>query len=240
MKEIRLLTPEDIDVRVAQTTANDNAVKVSLLLYKDARVDMRILDELFTPTGWQRAHRIIGDRLYCQVSVWDEDKRIWVTKEDVGTESNTEAEKGQASDSFKRACFNWGIGRELYTAPKISVELNTKEYSKDNSGRVRVWASFSVSEIGYDDNRNINRLVIVDRFGKVRYKMGEKAEASHQIYTPMNQEAYWNIIREYALGHLTKQKGDYRQTWIDYTHADKEAIEQFDSDVNNYRTANNL
>lgn len=113
MDEIRLLGKEDIDVRVAQTnTYNNNGqtvVKVSLLLYKNARVDMKILDELFTPMGWKRTHRLIGDRLYCQVEVWDAEKKEWICKEDVGVESNTEAEKGQASDSFKRACVNWGI-----------------------------------------------------------------------------------------------------------------------------------
>ena len=113
MEEIRLLSKEDIDVRVAQTnTYNNNGqliVKVSLLLYKNARVDMKILDELFTPMGWKRSHKLIGDRLYCQVEVYDQAKKEWICKEDVGVESNTEAEKGQASDSFKRACVNWGI-----------------------------------------------------------------------------------------------------------------------------------
>ena len=74
MDEIRLLGKEDIDVRVAQTnTYNNNGqlvVKVNLLLYKDARVDMKVLDELFTPMGWKRTHKLIGDRLYCQVDVW--------------------------------------------------------------------------------------------------------------------------------------------------------------------------
>ena len=128
MDEIRLLSKEDIDVRVAQTnTYNNNGqlvVKVSLLLYKDARVDMKVLDELFTPMGWKRTHKLIGDRRCCQVEVGDAEKKEWICKEDVGVESNTEAEKGQASDSFKRACVNWGIGRELYTAPRISIELN--------------------------------------------------------------------------------------------------------------------
>ena len=86
MKEIRLLGKEDIDVRVAQTSTYEKdgkpVVKVSLLLYKDARVDMKILDELFTPMGWKRTHRMIGDRLFCQVEVWDEDKCEWICKED--------------------------------------------------------------------------------------------------------------------------------------------------------------
>ena len=180
MDEIRLLSKEDIDVRVAQTnTYNNNGqlvVKVSLLLYKDARVDMKVLDELFTHMGWKRTHKLIGDRLYCQVEVWDAEKKEWICKEDVGVESNTEAEKGQASDSFKRACVNWGIGRELYTAPRISIELNDKEYTRDQQGKIRVWASFSVKSIGYDTKtRTITSLEIQDRFGNVRYSMNAPA-----------------------------------------------------------------
>ena len=136
MDEIRLLGKEDIDVRVAQPLAGNNKVRVSLLLYKNARGDMKILDELFTPMGWKRSHKMIGDRLYCQVDVWDAEKKEWICKEDVGVESNTEAEKGQASDSFKRACVNWGIGRELYTAPRIVVELKENEYTKDQNNRI--------------------------------------------------------------------------------------------------------
>ena len=174
MNEQKLLTKDDIDVRVAQTSVYDGKVKASLLLYKDARVDMRTLDALYGPFGWKRSHRILGDRLYCTVEVWDKDKKEWIAKEDVGTESNTEPEKGQASDSFKRACFNWGIGRELYTAPKITVALDEKEYGKDGN-KIRVYATFSVSEIGYDDSAAINRLVIVDRFGHERFRMGEQS-----------------------------------------------------------------
>ena len=137
MEEIRLLTKHDIDVRVSNVTDNNGVVKVMLLLYKDARVDMKILDELYTPLGWKRTHKMIGDRMYCSVEVWDEAKGVWVGKEDVGTESNTEAEKGQASDSFKRACFNWGIGRELYSCPFIWIPADkcTIKSTKDYQGK---------------------------------------------------------------------------------------------------------
>lgn len=270
MDEIRLLSKEDIDVRVAQTFTNNNQVKVSLLLYKDARVDMKVMDELFTPMGWKRTHKFIGDRLFCQVEVWDADKKEWICKEDVGVESNTEAEKGQASDSFKRACVNWGIGRELYTAPKIIVELKDNEYTKEQSGKIRVWASFSVKEIGFDTKtRTITSLQIQDRFGNVRYDMNAPvttarpaastangasqavatrraaagraaAPAPAPQYTPVDDNAYWGIIQAYATGKLTKTGGDYRTTWIETTHADKEHIAKFDHDVENYRIANNL
>ena len=180
MEEIRLLSKEDIEVRVAQTLAGNNKVRVNLLLYKNARVDMKIMDELFTPMGWKRTHKLIGDRLYCCVEVYNPETKEWICKEDVGVESNTEAEKGQASDSFKRACVNWGIGRELYTAPRISVELTDKEYTRGQDGKIRVWATFGVKSIGYDANsRTITSLEIQDRFGNVRFSMGGSVQHLH-------------------------------------------------------------
>ena len=171
MQEIRLLSKEDIEARVAQTVERAGEVKVSLLLYKNARVDMKILDELYGPFGWKRSHKLLGDRLYCVVEVWDPDKKEWIAKEDVGVESNTEAEKGQASDSFKRACVNWGIGRELYTAPRIVITLGKDEYTKRQNGTIQVWASFSVSEISYnEEDRTIQALTLVDKSGAVRYE----------------------------------------------------------------------
>ena len=266
MEEIRLLSKEDIDVRVAQTNIYNNngqqVVKVNLLLYKNARVDMKILDELFTPMGWKRTHKLIGDRLYCCVEVYNEKTGEWVCKEDVGVESNTEAEKGQASDSFKRACVNWGIGRELYTAPRISIELNDKEYTRDQQGKIRVWASFSVKSIGYDTKtRTITSLEIQDRFGNIRYSMNAPAaqpaskEPSQAVkarraaagrstqaetYQPLTEDAYWKIVEAYAQGKTTKTGGDYKQTWIEKTHAGQEQIQKFDHDVDNYRAAANL
>ena len=262
MEEIRLLSKEDIDVRVAQTNIYNNngqqVVKVNLLLYKDARVDMKILDELFTPMGWKRTHKLIGDRLYCSVEVFNEKTGEWICKEDVGVESNTEAEKGQASDSFKRACVNWGIGRELYTAPKISVELTDKEYTRGQDGKIRVWATFGVKSIGYDANsRTITSLEIQDKYGNVRFSMGGSVQQSQSepsqavkasraakanspapaAYQPMSEEMYWKIVAAYAQGKPTKTGGDYKQTWIDTTHAGVEQIAKFDNDVDNWVSA---
>ena len=263
MEEIRLLSKEDIDVRVAQTNIYNNngqqVVKVNLLLYKNARVDMKILDELFTPMGWKRTHKLIGDRLYCSVEVFNEKTGEWICKEDVGVESNTEAEKGQASDSFKRACVNWGIGRELYTAPRISVELTDKEYTRGQDGKIRVWATFGVKSIGYDaSSRTITSLEIQDRFGNVRFSMGGSGQQSQSepsqavkarraakanspapaAYQPMSEEMYWKIVAAYAQGKLTKTGGDYKMTWIETTHAGAGEILKFDNDVDNWRAAN--
>lgn len=167
--DIPLLKATDIECRVQQVRkAYNGAIEAILLLYKDARCDMKYLDMLYGVTGWKRSHRLISDRLYCTVEIWDDVKGQWIGKEDVGTESNTEKEKGQASDSFKRACFNIGIGRELYTAPNIKIELNDREYSNDN-GKYKTYATFSVKEIEYNDEREISKLIVVDRFGNIRY-----------------------------------------------------------------------
>ena len=258
MEEIRLLSKEDIEVRVAQTLAGNNKVRVNLLLYKNARVDMKIMDELFTPMGWKRTHKLIGDRLYCSVEVYNPETKEWICKEDVGVESNTEAEKGQASDSFKRACVNWGIGRELYTAPRITVELNENEYTKDQNSRIKVWAYFSVKSIGYDSKtRTITSLEIQDKFGNVRFSMGGSVQQSQSepsqavkarrsakanspapaAYLPVSDEMYWKIVAAYAQGNPTKTGGDYRQTWIEITHAGAEQIAKFDNDVDNWVSA---
>ena len=259
MEEIRLLSKEDIEVRVAQTLAGNNKVRVNLLLYKNARVDMKIMDELFTPMGWKRTHKLIGDRLYCCVEVYNPETKEWICKEDVGVESNTEAEKGQASDSFKRACVNWGIGRELYTAPKITIELNENEYTKDQNSRIKVWAYFSVKSIGYDSKtRTITSLEIQDKYGNVRFSMNGSVQQSQSepsqavkarraakanspapaAYQPMSEEMYWKIVAAYAQGQLTKTGGDYKMTWIETTHAGEVEILKFDYDVANWRAAN--
>lgn len=117
----RDLKANEIDCRISQI----NEKGLSLLLYKDARVDMDILDETIGAMNWKRTHT--RDNANCIIEIWDEDKKQWISKEDTGTESFTEKEKGLASDSFKRAGFNWGIGRELYTAPFIYVPLTDKE-----------------------------------------------------------------------------------------------------------------
>lgn len=181
--EFRLLTPEDIEVRVAQVTEKG----CSLLLYKDARCDMNILDETVGAYNWKREHS--RENANCTVSIWDEEKQQWIGKEDTGTESFTEKEKGLASDSFKRACFNWGIGRELYTAPFVWVPANFCEIA-DKNGKKTVKNGFEVLSIGYDENRRIQQLVILnDKTNEVVFEMGVKtkstkrAEAKEETFT---------------------------------------------------------
>jgi hypothetical protein len=161
---IRLLKAEEIDCRVGMMKPNG----CSLLLYKDARVDMNILDEVFGSENWQRTHEVIKDNLFCNVDILVNDK--WIRKQDVGTKSMTEKEKGEASDSFKRACVNVGIGRELYSAPFIWINLLPDEtYEKDGKTKMKAGIKFKVKEIGCDDSRSINHLVIEDNKHTVRF-----------------------------------------------------------------------
>ena len=172
MNMFRLLRADEIDCRISQISGNG----VSLLLYKDARCDQNILDETVGPFNWQREHR--RDNANCVVSIWDATKGQWISKEDTGTESNTEKEKGLASDSFKRACFNWGIGRELYSAPQIFVtDCNITE----RNGRPACYDKFSVSLIDYDNSGNISALEIINsKTGRTVYRMGQMAEAKSE------------------------------------------------------------
>lgn len=168
----RKLKANEIEARVSTVTEKG----CSILLYKDARTDQNILDETVGCLNWQRSHQLIGDRLYCTVSIWDEDKKQWISKQDVGTESYTEKEKGQASDSFKRACFNLGIGRELYTAPFIWI---SKCKIVEKNGKYTTYDRFMVDDIGYDETGNINKLVIrnigsiYDKKNEIVYQLGE-------------------------------------------------------------------
>lgn len=157
---IRTLKANEIECRVGTVS---NGKGFSLLLYKDARCDMKILDEVFGWDGWKREHELIDGNLHCTVSVWSDKRNEWVSKQDVGKESRTEKEKGQASDAFKRACFNFGIGRELYSAPFIWIKESDGYKSSDK---------FFVKEIDYNDNKEISYIVITDKKGNVAYKFG--------------------------------------------------------------------
>ena len=163
---IRLLKANEIECRVS--TVNEKGV--SVLLYKDARVDQKILDEVFGPFGWGRTHQSIDGNLYCTVEIYDKEKDAWVAKQDVGTTGYTEKEKSQASDSFKRACFNWGIGRELYSAPFIWVSAGKTDIWK-NKDRYVCNDHFSVSSIEYNSDREISGLIIKNDKGVVVYEL---------------------------------------------------------------------
>ena len=158
----RLLKANEISCRVNQI--NDKGL--TLLLYKDARVDMDVLDETVGCMDWKKEYT--RDNKNCIVSIWDSEKKEWISKEDTGTESNNEAEKGLASDSFKRACVNWGIGRELYTAPFIYIPASKVEITPKGN-KYTTYDKFHVEAIKYDKNRNIIALSIKNQNNKRVY-----------------------------------------------------------------------
>lgn len=207
--KFRALKASEIDCRIQSIGQNKTgAVGTTILLYKDARVDMNILDETVGAMNWQRGHSVIDGNLYCTISIWDEVKEQWIAKSDVGTESNTEKEKGQASDSFKRAGFNWGIGRELYSAPFVYIQLDKSEYIERN-GKLTSNAKFKVKDVSYDESRNIVRLVVVDSKGKVRYTFGENTQQQTQetVYNwqTLKARATQGGISEDDLKHYLKE-----------------------------------
>lgn len=169
MCKFRDLKADEIECRVQSVKENPEPNKsgLVLLLYKDARVDMNILDETVGASNWQREHYECKGNLFCRVgidvnAVHEINEPRWVFKSDCGTESNTEAQKGEASDSFKRACFNWGIGRELYTSPFIWIPAD-----KCNIKNGKCYDKFKVEKIQIE-NKVITGLAIYNESKKER------------------------------------------------------------------------
>lgn len=211
--QFRLLKANEIEVRIGQAIKTANWQGVSLLLYKNARVDMDMLDETVKPENWQRTHKEIKGNLYCAVGIKESGE--WVWKDDCGTESNTEKEKGEASDAFKRACVNWGIGRELYSAPDIIASCELDAAGK----KPKVRTEFYVTEIGYDENRKINLL-----------KIGAKTKTTDEIV--FNYKTSAALPEPKHSKSKPKTKLDEVKELIKGTSFDIETVEQFIA--NNY------
>lgn len=202
--KFRKLKANEIDVRVG----NVYSYGYSLLLYKDARCDMNILDETIGSENWQRDHKEVKGNLYCGVGINQPliiDEKVidrWVWKWDCGTESNTEKEKGEASDSFKRACVNWGIGRELYTSPRITVKCEMTEEKINNKSVYKIpyeesKRKFKVNRIEYNENGEISYIEIVDNKG---------------VQVPINQSE--NQTEKIIGGEYVLQGGKYNGATI--------------------------
>ena len=167
--EFRTLRADEIDARVSQVSEKG----IVLLLYKDSRCDMRLLDETVGSMNWQRDHKELKGNMYCGVGIWDDEKKTWIWKWDCGTESYTEAQKGEASDSFKRACFNWGAGRELYTAPFIWIGKDLCKIVTGKNGKPACYDRFKVKEINYSGNAISGVTIINERNHKVVFQWGD-------------------------------------------------------------------
>jgi len=194
--KIRPLRPDEVELRVANLSEKG----AQFLIYKDARVDKRILDETFGVFGWRNRYEVVNGNLYCTVDIQNPETGEWVSKCDCGTESNTEKEKGEASDAFKRACFNVGIGRELYTKififiPGITAPVKDKEGNPARDARGKAmfrlsdpFMKFSVSEMEVDEEKEkITKLVVIDEKGieKFRYP---KENQQPKIPSPLKQQ----------------------------------------------------
>lgn len=176
----RPLRADELECRIQSVKQNG----LVLLLYKDARADQNVLDETVGPMNWMRSHT--RDNANCIVSIWDKDKSQWISKEDTGSESNTEAQKGLASDSFKRACFNWGIGRELYTSPFIWIPAE-----KCNIKAGKCYDKFKVSEIDYKDGvinalsiYNASKRIPCFSFGKTKRPAKGQGQFEDYSFSP--------------------------------------------------------
>lgn len=157
MNLFRNLRKNEIEIRRGRNVGKNG--KVELLLFKNSRVDQCLLDETFGWDGWARVHKEISGVIYCGVAIFSEKRNSWIYKWDCGNEGNFEKDKAASSDSFKRACFNFGLGRELYSAPRIIVEPESD------------YTTYEVEEIGYDSNDRINLLKIVDDNGNLVFNM---------------------------------------------------------------------
>ena len=167
---------EDIEFRVQSVNKGGYA---TILAYKDARVDMNRLDDVCGALNWKREH--FDNNTRCKVSVFNSEIKEWVSKEDIGTASMTEKEKGLASDSFKRACFNWGIGRELYDYPIISIKLTDKEF--DRSTKKVTW-DFKLKEWEWGSQFTDGVLTFLfckDNLGVVRFKFGKYIKPTKDV-----------------------------------------------------------
>lgn len=165
MCEFRKLKASELQCKCTDTKFKGSA---TILIFKDARVDMKVLDETVGKLLWQKEYKEIDGKVYCGVGIYNKDLGQFIWKYDCGTEGNFETEKSEASDAFKRACFNWGIGRELYDTPKIKIKCPDSYYYND-----KLTMTFTVSKIEWEGD-NLMQLVIVDKFGKKVYDFTEK------------------------------------------------------------------
>ena len=218
---------EDIDFRIQSINKGGYA---TILAYKDARVDMKRLDEVCGPDGWQRDHKELKGNIYCGVGIrFDKVPELaeneWVWKWDCGSESFNEKEKGESSDSFKRACFNWGIGIELYSYPVIQVKLNQDEFTLQNDKARQTW-NLKLKEwkwiLKSKDNK-IERLEATDQNGKSRFKylLNAKTKDPDDL----------DIAKAEAVGCKTIKS--LEDTWNAYT--DLQANTEFKNHIKNLK-----
>jgi hypothetical protein len=217
-KKIRCLKPEEIEIRVQQITEKG----AQLLLYKDSRCDKRILDETFGIFGWKDRYEEIKGNLFCTISIYDEAEQQWIDKCDCGTETFSEKEKGEASDAFKRAGFNVGIGRELYTRIFYFASVPTKKNDKGKYDLANKYEKFTVAEISTnEETEKIEKIKIADSKGNIVFSYGypkttAKKEEIKKMDKPveMIEEGQITAIRILLKDHEELKKAVYKKLGI--------------------------
>lgn len=187
------LSANEISCRVQQISEKG----ISLLLYITSRDAQKRLDEKYGTLGWQDSYREVGGELFCCISAWDRDKKLWVSKEDVGSLSRVEKEKGRASDAFKRACVKHGIGRELYTAPFIWIPGSQCSIKLNSNGTASTKDKFSVNYINYTATGEIDELEIINQKLEIvfkQYSSGRINNTKYKVLMDMIEEL--NINQE--------------------------------------------
>lgn len=138
-KKLSAETPEnERKYRVGNTFSYKGKKIANMLCYVDARYVQDKLDEVVGVGNWSSDFIEIKGNLFCRITITflrDDGEVSIVSKMDCGTESNVEKQKGEASDAFKRAAVQLGIGRDLYNLPNYRVEMdefNGKFYPPKN------------------------------------------------------------------------------------------------------------
>lgn len=207
----RYLNKNEIQVRVQKNDDN----YASLVIYKDARVDINILNEVYGVGLWKKRYEMVGQYLTCIVSVYNKELKEWIDLQDVGVKSNFEPEKGLFSDAFKRACFNLGLGIELYTAPNIFIKLNSNDIKivkKDGKEVKKIVTLFFIKDYEIKDGV-ITKLVIVDNHNAVRFTYDNKATESKEVKQDIIDD---NILNDYYINRdcLYFKKGEFANKYL--------------------------
>lgn len=198
MKEIkfRTLGADLIEVRPTDTKEKG---RCTLLLYQTARCPMEILDETF-PGAWACDYKEVAGDVYCGIGIKVDEEWIW--RWNAGVEGNIGEGKSRASDAFKRSATMWGIGRELYSTPKVKINCPDSYYYND-----KMTMSFSVKEIEWDENRRCKTLVIADRFGKVIYSWSKDATIKESAQEPLQlRKDKPQVLKDFCSA-IKKQEG---------------------------------
>jgi len=208
---------EEVDFRVQSINTGGYA---TIIPYKDARVDMNRLDDV-CGTNWQDKYELIDGQLFCSIGIKIENEWIW--RQDVGVESNTEKQKGRASDAFKRAGFRWGIGRELYEYPLIQVKLNPDEFDvKEYQGKKKARATWKLKikewkwSVEFKGGK-VLKLVGTDQNGKLRYDSSSKTNGSANQQTaqrPTNGTSNQNAAKPSGNSNGTNRDSDQGKPWL--------------------------